>query len=374
MRLTMFRPFKLVAKYSLPLLLIVNNAVAYSSEVRREVFYVGGRYTEITVGNVTSKYMLGQIYVEKLTPSTVSQKLPIVFIHGAGQTGTNWLETPDGRPGWASFFLGAGYVIYLSDQPMRGRSAWNPSIGSMFAFSISAVESSFTDTENQGFWPQAKLHTQWPGTGKVGDPIFDAFYAAQIQFQTAIVISEAQNAHAYAALLDKIGAAHVITHSQAGPYGWRIGDMRTQLVNSIVALEPGDAPFVPQFLNPGPGPGWGITYEEIAYEPTAGPNGTLLATVTVPSDDPNKQECILQAEPAKKLKNLSQIPILVVTGEASFHAPYDYCTVAYLKQAGVDVEHADLGEEGIHGNGHMFFLEQNSAEIAERVLNWIQSL
>jgi hypothetical protein len=96
----------------------------------------------------------------------------------------------------------------------------------MYAFSASAVESSFTDTANQGYWPQAKLHTQWPGTGTVGDPIFDAFYAAQVQFQRDITLSEDQNAHAYTALLDRIGAAHIVTHSQAGPYGWRIGDMR----------------------------------------------------------------------------------------------------------------------------------------------------
>jgi hypothetical protein len=37
----------------------------------------------------------------------------------------------------------------------------------------------------------------------------------------------------------------------------------------------------------------------------------------------------------------------VVTGEASFHAPYDYCTVKYLGQAGVDVEYADLSHDGL---------------------------
>jgi pimeloyl-ACP methyl ester carboxylesterase len=244
----------------------------------------------------------------------------------------------------------------------------------MYAFSTNAVESSFTDTENQGYWPQAKLHTQWPGTGTVGDPIFDAFYAAQVQFQTDITRSEAQNAHAYTALLDEIGAAHVVTHSQAGPYGWRLGDMRPALVKSIVALEPGDAPFVPQFSFPGPASRRGITYQEIAYEPSAGPNGTLLRTVSVPPDGSDKQECVLQAEPARKLKWLSRVPVLVVTGEASFHAPYDYCTIKYLRQAGVSVEHADLGAEGIHGNGHMFFLEKNSDEIAARALKWINGL
>lgn len=69
--------------------------------------------------------MLGQIYVEKLslphTPTSTS-KLPIIFISGAGQTGTNWLETPDGRPGWAAYFLSHGHTAYLSDQPSRGRS------------------------------------------------------------------------------------------------------------------------------------------------------------------------------------------------------------------------------------------------------------
>jgi hypothetical protein len=61
----------------------------------------------------------------------------------------------------------------------------------------------------------------------------------------------------------------------------------------------------------------------------------------------------------------------VVTGEASFHAPYDYCTVEYLRQAGVEVEFADLGEECIHGNGHMFFMEKHNLEIAERVMRWL---
>jgi pimeloyl-ACP methyl ester carboxylesterase len=315
--------------------------------------------------------MVNQIYVEKLTPPVVTQKHPVVFVHGAGQTGTNFLETPDGRPGWATFFLSHGYVVYLSDQPSRGRSPWYPSIGSLFVSSTSDIEFAFTATSSHGLWPQAWLHTQWPGTGRVGDPIFDAFYASQIQFQGDEPISEAQNTKAYTALLDKIGPAHLITHSQSGPYGWRIGDHRPHLVKSIVALEPGGPPFVGQFPYIGLFRPWGITYLDVAYEPSAGPNGTLIQTVTMPAKDVNHTECVMQLEPAKQLINLAQIPILVVTGEASFHAPYDYCTVEYLRQAGVEVEFADLGEECIHGNGHMFFMEKNNLEIAERVLRWL---
>lgn len=315
--------------------------------------------------------MIGQIYVEKLTPPIVTKEHPVVFIHGLAQTGTNFLETPDGRPGWASFFLERGYVVYLSDQPSRGRSAWHPSIGSVGVVDTSTIEQLFTATTSHNLWPQAGLHTQWPGTGRVGDPIFDAFFASQVQFQTDNFISEVQSVKAYTALLDRIGKAHLVTHSQAGSYGWLIGDQRPALVKSIVALEPVSPPFIQDPKFPGPDRAWGITWTEITYEPSAGLNATQLKTVTIPANDSSHDECILQLEPAKKLKNLVNIPVLVVTGEASYHARYDYCTVKYIRQAGVQVEYADLGKEGIHGNGHMFFMEMNNREIAQRVLGWL---
>jgi pimeloyl-ACP methyl ester carboxylesterase len=325
------------------------------------------------LGNSTSQVKIGQLYVERLTPPFVFQEHPIVFIAGAGQTGTNFLETPDGRPGWASYFLGHGYVVYLSDQASRGRSPWYPSIGTLVVSDTAQVEEIFTAVSQHDLWPQSKLHTQWPGTGLVGDPTFDAFYASQVQFIAENDISEDQNAVAYTALLDKIGAAHLFTHSQAGAYGWRIGDARPNLVKSIVALEPAGPPFEgkPPFLG---NRTWAITNQEITYDPPAGPNATFLIPVRVPPKDANHTDCVLQQEPAKKLKNLVDIPALLVTGEASYHAPYDYCVVDFLRQAGVQVEFADLGQEGIHGNGHLFFMEKNNLQIAERVRKWLEKL
>ena len=51
-------------------------------------------------------------------------------------------------------------------------------------------------------------------------------------------------------------------------------------------------------------------------------------------DGPGLVRCFVQAEPARKLKNLSSIPIIIVLGEASYHAPYDHCTSKWLTQAG----------------------------------------
>lgn len=84
-----------------------------------------------------------------------------------------------------------------------------------------SVADIFTDTRhNGGQWPQAGLHTQWPGTtGRMGDPVFDGFYASQMQLQTDRFVGEEENARAYAALVDVVGACFVVAHSQAGAYG-----------------------------------------------------------------------------------------------------------------------------------------------------------
>jgi hypothetical protein len=167
--------------------------------------------------------MIGQIYVEKLSPNPapMNAPLPIIFIAGAAQTGTNFLDTPDGRPGWASYFISKGHTVYLSDQPARGRSFWYPGQGTVASLGPpNAVSDLFTDVANNGNqWPQAELHTQWPGTGRMGDATFDAFYRSQMQFQIDGFIGEEQNAQAYASLVDIVGDCYIISHSQAGAYG-----------------------------------------------------------------------------------------------------------------------------------------------------------
>lgn len=56
--------------------------------------------------------------------------------------------------------------------------------------------------------------------------------------------------------------------------------------------------------------------------------------------------------------------MFVMTSQASYHATYDYCTVAYWKQAGIkDLTYLDLPELGIKGNGHLVFMEKNSDTI-----------
>ena len=81
--------------------------------------------------------------------------------------------------------------------------------------------------------------------------------------------------------------------------------------------------------------------------------------------------CWIQKTPARSLPSLQKVPILILTAEASYHAPYDHCTVKYLEQAGVRSTWIKLAEIGIRGNGHMLMLENNNLAIAGVMSRWL---
>src|SRR5215831_20623472 len=209
---------------------------------QRGYFYVGGQY----IGENGKNIMRGQVYVEVVAPKDVRHPYPLVLIHGNAQTPTNWMGTPDGRKGWADFFVEQGYIVYMVEQPMRGRSAWHPSDGTTRMFRVDEEERLFTNNVGAGDWPQAKKHTQWPGEGpnkgRKGDPVFDAFYATQVEALASLVDTEAANQAAGVALLDRIGPAILLTHSQSGYFGWLIGDKRPGLYRVPEILTRGRLP------------------------------------------------------------------------------------------------------------------------------------
>src|SRR5437763_2760950 len=141
--------------------------------------FAGGKYQTIN----GKQAMAGQIYAEFQIPKQRTHRDPIVMVHGAIQTGTNFTGTPDGRMGWAEYFLRHGYAVYVVDQPGRARASYNPAADGAQAFpDLMNTEQRFTAPERFMLWPQAKLHTQWPGSGMPGDAVFDQFYASQVPF------------------------------------------------------------------------------------------------------------------------------------------------------------------------------------------------
>jgi pimeloyl-ACP methyl ester carboxylesterase len=164
--------------------------------------------------------------------------------------------------------------------------------------------------------------------------------------------------------------------------GWPIADKRPNLVKAVVAVEPSGPPA--HDVDFKGAPDWfadaaktkisGLGDVPLTYDPPL-KDGEQLAFVRQDKPDkPDLVRCWSQAEPARKLTTLKNIPILIISSEASYHASYDHCTAAYLTQAGVANTFIHLADRGIHGNGHMMMLEKNSDAIAGVIDGWLKTL
>jgi pimeloyl-ACP methyl ester carboxylesterase len=211
----------------------------------------------------------------------------------------------------------------------------------------------------------------------MGDPCFDAYYASTVPMLSSFPEQERSMKAAGIALLDKIGPAILIAHSQGGTFGWLWADARPELVKALVQIEPKGPPFGETVSSISPARTkitrpWALATIPLTYSPPPTDKKNSLATKIIPSESAMFFDCVLQEEPARQLVNLKKIPILIETGEASYHAMFDHCTFEFLKQAGCErVEHLKLADVGIHGNGHLQFLEKNSGKIAGVIEKWI---
>jgi pimeloyl-ACP methyl ester carboxylesterase len=187
------------------------------------------------------------------------------------------------------------------------------------------------------------------------------------------------NRDAAVALLDRIGPAVLLVHSQSGAFAWPIADQRPNLVKAILAVEPNGPPVhdvdfngAPEWFadNPRVKP-FGLGEVPLTYDPPVTDAAPLAFIREGQPSTPDLARCWAQQEPARKLVNLQNIPILIVVSEASYHAGYDHCTVRYLAQAGVKSTFLRLADIGIHGNGHMMMLERNSDAIAKTIADWL---
>jgi pimeloyl-ACP methyl ester carboxylesterase len=369
-------------------------------------FWVGVEQAHLARGTIVNGK---QMYVEYWAPAQVRHPYPIVLVHGGGGQGTDWMGTPDGRPGWVTHLLQAGFRVYVVDRPGHGRSPFHPDLDGPFPAQLIILEGmsgQFTppNAARPAASPYRKLHIQWPGTGEVGSPELDQLVASQGgSYATAAapiapaaagrgtgsaapaaggrgvavppppadggVSTGAETAHMVwrqrgAMLLDKIGPALIMTHSAGGPFGWLVAEVRPNLVKGIVCIEGGGTPFGGQNI-------WGLSTIPVAYEPPAADPSDIKTRVVTPSE-PGVQPYRLQEEPARKLKNLKGIPIAIVTAEGSFASPGNPGAVEFLKQAGCKAEELRLAAHGVHGNGHMMMIEKNNREVLQPIVGWIQ--
>jgi len=347
---------------------------------RQGHFYVGGKWA----GEPGKEMMRGAMYVETWVPKKIRYKYPILFIQsGGGETNVALLQTPDGRPGWAYDFVNRGYTIYMMDLPARGRSAYVPGLdgdllpprsGPLMEEVWSGARPPSTP---QSTWPQYTKHTQWPGDGpnkgKMGDPIFDYFAKTDSQAPTGKDMEQLA-ADDIVQLVDLLhGPVVLLLHSGVAPSGWLVADARPKFVKAIVAAEPVSPPIEnAERGSTGPARLYGLTNRPMTYDPPIKDPSELHPVREGKADGPDLIPCWVQSEPAHKLTNLANIPVLNVSGEASYHRPYAHCTAKWINQAGGKATFVRLEDVGIRGNGHQFLSEKNSAEISKYFMDWLE--
>jgi pimeloyl-ACP methyl ester carboxylesterase len=265
-----------------------------------------------------------------------------VLVHGAWHSGAHYLETFDRRPGWAYDFAAAGYRVLLPD---------------------------------------------WPGTGRspaVSEPdLITAEYICQ----------------GLGTVIDSVaGPVDLLVHSMSGPYGVRLLETHGGKVENLVAVAPG----LPGELTEPPDSwadlgdsirtvrasaeytfpkrGWTTGSRAFIVDHCIGPSTRM------PPVDPAAYEAslvplwgglsaeLLQAslsETKSVAKLRGRVLVIVGTHDAGHPRPHGDRLVAWLRECGAQADYAYLGDAGIHGNGHMLMLEDNSSEIAEVILGWL---
>jgi hypothetical protein len=146
-----------------------------------------------------------------------------------------------------------------------------------------------------------------------------------------------------------------------------VADRRPNLVKTILCMEINGNPFAAQLR-------WGLTAGPMTYDPpVTDPSQFKLEDRTPPPDSPLPivSPYKLQAEPARKWKNLQGIPIGWLTSEFGGGGS-PVANVAFLKQAGCSVDLLRLRDYGILGNGNLMLMEKNNHEVFAVIRDWLE--
>ncbi|MDO5536966.1 MAG: alpha/beta fold hydrolase [Desulfovibrionaceae bacterium] len=273
-----------------------------------------------------------------------ARPMPLVFLHGAGQSRRTWESTPDGREGFQNLFLRMGYGVYLLDQPRRGDAGR----GTVAQTAPAATDDQFWFGRFRvGVWPDYFEGVQFPRDAESLNQYFRQMTPNTGPFDADL------SASAVSAVFDRIGAGILVTHSQGGGPGW-LAVIKNPQVKGVVAFEPGS-----NFVFP----------EGEAPAPIEGSDGPLAAS-TVPLDD---------------FLRLTRVPIIIYYGdfipETRSDNPNTDAWRTRLAMArlwaeavnrhGGDAAVVHLPEQGIRGNTHFPFSDLNNHEIAAHMAAWL---
>lgn len=272
--------------------------------------------------------VVGQMYVQFHKLASSGARSPLLLWHGGGMTGACWESTPDGRPGWQTFFLRAGFDTYLCDAVERGRASWAPypqvySEAPYFRTAKEAWEEAFRFGPRGSWHPDPAQRRTYPGL-RFPAGAFEAFLSQSVPRWAC---NDARTQSAYDALIQRLDPGVVLlAHSQGGGFALSSALNAPDRVRAVIVLDPSGAP------------------------DAAGANASPLRDVPhlfIWGDNWQDNDFWRRSRPASERWR------------------------AALQAAHCDVTLIDLPQHGINGNSHALMADNNSDDIAGIVLDWL---
>lgn len=136
-------------------------------------------------------------------------------------------------------------MIYIVDQTSVGRGSeenlddFTIRIGSTAEIS----EAGFTAVQLYDEYPQSVNHTQWPGSGLKGDPIFDAFEDTFIPLTSNTTAQQTSMRKSGCEMLRLIGSSFLVSHSIGSVHPILLSNDCPELIAGSINLDPDIIPF-----------------------------------------------------------------------------------------------------------------------------------
>jgi pimeloyl-ACP methyl ester carboxylesterase len=306
-------------------------------------FFVGGETRTVAPDNDIT---VNQMYVQYQIPASfdTQPKAAVILIHGCCLSAKSWEQTPDGRMGWSDYFVRQGYPTYLIDQVTRARSGFDPTVFQNVRSGAAPPTDlpQFLAIGHQAAWTAFRFGPAY-GTA-YPDEQFPVEYADEFFKQMIPDLNLMLGPYSapnptfnnLASLANQTGGAILVGHSESGFFPEDAALIDPSHVRGMVTIEPGGSCTT---ANPLPGPA--LTPDQIA--------------------------------------KLAAIPTLVLYGDhlsGGFAKSFVDCHDVYLPQieaAGGDITFISLPDIGIVGNSHMMMLDKNNLDIADIVMDWVDS-
>jgi len=385
-------------------------------------FFIGGvpkvtNYATVPVATpanpnpvaLPNQVTIGQMYVQFQTPVNKKRNTPpVIMVHGSSHTAACLESTPDGREGWYPYFVRKGISTYLVDQAGRGRSGFDESVIHEATALLKNGDNenglglmpSFGRITDNGAWTAWFGHLTPPGSNILNGTLIRHGDPDDPPTDDATHKDNYFPAYPLAAVDPNIAArAGAIAQPPAGPNNYYALEYYKQLVPNAEVTLPGSTCAACDPVALSPANTWtpldlALLVEKlggaiVATHSQSGIMGHHMARILKERGHLDMLKALITIEGGCSLPNsglkaedFDNIPYLALKGDYTATSEVCQATVDAInarRTAGHGTAKADyikldeLGNPIFNGTTHMMMLGTNNLEVADVILNWVDS-